>query len=77
MNDHLECLRSRFKHNSFHEKQWEIIRAVMIEKRDVCAVMATGYGKSLCFQVGFRDLHNSPFAFVRKINSQISFNYCQ
>lgn len=49
--DHLECLISRFKHNRFRDKQWEIIRAVMIEKRDVCAVMATGYGKSLCFQV--------------------------
>lgn len=77
MNDHLECLRSRFKHNSFHEKQWEIIRAVMIEKRDVCAVMATGYGKSLCFQVGFRDSHNSLFAFVRKMYSQISSNCSQ
>lgn len=50
-SDHLECLRKRFKHDRFREKQWEIIRAVMIEKRDVCAVMATGYGKSLCFQV--------------------------
>lgn len=49
--DHLDCLLSRFKHDRFREKQWEIIRAVMIEKRDVCAVMATGYGKSLCFQV--------------------------
>lgn len=52
--DHLECLRSHFKHYRFREKQWEIIRAVMIEKRDVCAVMATGYGKSLCFQVLFQ-----------------------
>lgn len=51
--DHLECLITRFKHDRFREKQWEIIRAVMIEKRDVCAVMATGYGKSLCFQVCF------------------------
>lgn len=51
--DHLECLRTRFKHDRFRDKQWEIIRAVMIEKRDVCAVMATGYGKSLCFQVLF------------------------
>lgn len=49
--DHLECLRSHFKHDRFRDKQWDIIRAVMIEKRDVCAVMATGYGKSLCFQV--------------------------
>lgn len=49
--EHLDCLISRFKHDRFREKQWEIIRTVMIERRDVCAVMATGYGKSLCFQV--------------------------
>lgn len=48
--EHLECLRSKFSHCAFREKQWDIIRTIMIEKRDVCAVMATGYGKSLCFQ---------------------------
>lgn len=47
--EHLECLRSKFKHGSFREKQWDIIKALS-EKRDVCAVMATGYGKSLCYQ---------------------------
>lgn len=58
--DHLAFLLSHFKHDRFREKQWEIIRTVMIEKRDVCAVMATGYGKSLCFQVRFFS------AFVKK-----------
>lgn len=48
--EHLECLKSKFKHETFRSKQWEIIRTVMEEKRDVCAVAATGYGKSLCFQ---------------------------
>lgn len=48
--EHLECLRSNFGHTHFRTKQWEIIQAVMNEKRDVIAVMATGYGKSLCFQ---------------------------
>lgn len=48
--EHLKCLQTRFKHQAFREKQWEIIDTVMNEKRDVCAVMATGYGKSLCFQ---------------------------
>lgn len=50
--EHLECLRSKFGHSQFREKQWDIINAIMNEKRDVSAVMATGYGKSLCFQVG-------------------------
>lgn len=48
--EHLQCLQTRFKHQAFRDKQWEIIHTVMNEKRDVCAVMATGYGKSLCFQ---------------------------
>lgn len=48
--EHIECLKSKFAHNSFRQKQWDIIRTVMYERRDVCAVMATGYGKSLCFQ---------------------------
>lgn len=28
----------------------EIIKTIIEEKRDVCAIMAGGYGKSLCFQ---------------------------
>lgn len=47
---HLDCLQTKFGINSFREMQWEIIRMVMYKKRDVCAVMATGHGKSLCFQ---------------------------
>lgn len=48
--EHLNCLRSKFGFCQFRDKQWDIINAVMNQKRDVCAVMATGYGKSLCFQ---------------------------
>lgn len=48
--EHFECLRSKFSHNAFRSKQWDIIRSILYDKRDVCAVMATGYGKSLCFQ---------------------------
>lgn len=47
---HLNCLKSTFGHSAFRPKQWEIIRAIIEERRDVCAVMPTGYGKSLCFQ---------------------------
>lgn len=46
--EHLECLKSNFKHSSFRSKQWDIIKTLS-EKRDVCAVMQAGYGKSLCF----------------------------
>lgn len=47
---HVKYLEKFFGHRSFKPLQWEIITAVMDLKRDVCAVMATGYGKSLCYQ---------------------------
>lgn len=34
----------------------------MIEKKDVCAIMATGYGKSLCFQ--FPSVYTSGITIV-------------
>lgn len=48
--EHLHCLRSKFNITQFRPKQWEIIDAIMNKGRDVSAVMATGSGKSLCFQ---------------------------
>lgn len=45
----LECLKSKFRHPCFRAKQWDIIKSLR-EQRDVCAVMATGYGKSLVYQ---------------------------
>ncbi|XP_054724096.1 bifunctional 3'-5' exonuclease/ATP-dependent helicase WRN-like [Uloborus diversus] len=48
--EHLRILKQFFGHQSFRPMQWKIIRSVLEEKRDVSAVMATGYGKSLCYQ---------------------------
>lgn len=48
--DHIRILKAKFGHCEFRTKQWDIIRTSMLEKRDVVGVMATGYGKSLCFQ---------------------------
>jgi ATP-dependent DNA helicase RecQ len=45
-----EILSSVFGHNSFLPKQEEIIRGI-VEGRDVLAVLPTGAGKSLCFQL--------------------------
>ena len=47
---YLSVLKSTFGHNEFRPCQWQIIRNVLVEKRDQCIVMATGYGKSLCYQ---------------------------
>lgn len=47
---YLSVLRSKFGHSDFRPMQWRIIRSVLCDKRDNFAVMATGYGKSLCYQ---------------------------
>lgn len=49
-DDYSVCLKEKFGHNIFREKQYDVIRSIIEEKRDNCVVMATGYGKSLCFQ---------------------------
>ncbi len=54
---HLDVLRSRFGHSSFKTLQWEVVSSLVSDggkkrkdRRDHCVVMATGYGKSLCYQ---------------------------
>lgn len=47
---HLDCLKKFFGHSDFRPTQWQIIRSVMEDRRDNCVIMATGYGKSLCYQ---------------------------
>ncbi|KAM8970347.1 Werner syndrome ATP-dependent helicase isoform X2 [Sarcophilus harrisii] len=44
------CLKTYFGHSSFKPMQWKVIHSVLEERRDNLVVMATGYGKSLCFQ---------------------------
>ena len=44
------CLRDQFGLRAFKPLQWRIIRSVMVDRRDQCVVMSTGYGKSLCYQ---------------------------
>lgn len=51
MNDRINnLLQSVFGHNAFRPKQEEIVRGI-IGGRDVLAVLPTGAGKSLCFQL--------------------------
>ncbi|XP_046907168.1 Werner syndrome ATP-dependent helicase homolog isoform X2 [Hypomesus transpacificus] len=48
--DHIKCLKMNFGHSCFKPVQWKVIHSVIKERRDNLVVMATGYGKSLCFQ---------------------------
>ncbi|XP_072190500.1 bifunctional 3'-5' exonuclease/ATP-dependent helicase WRN isoform X2 [Excalfactoria chinensis] len=47
---HTACLKMYFGHSSFKPVQWKVIHSVLEDKRDNLVVMATGYGKSLCYQ---------------------------
>jgi RecQ family ATP-dependent DNA helicase len=48
-----KILKKYWGYDGLKPKQFEIINGVVNEKRDVCAVLATGFGKSLCFQVPY------------------------
>jgi ATP-dependent DNA helicase RecQ len=45
-----EALKKYFGYSSFRSPQAEIIQAV-VEQKDVVAILPTGGGKSICFQV--------------------------
>lgn len=47
---YLDCLEREFGHPGFRTVQWTIIKSILQEGRDNCAIMATGYGKSLTYQ---------------------------
>ncbi|XP_056121525.1 bifunctional 3'-5' exonuclease/ATP-dependent helicase WRN isoform X2 [Rhinichthys klamathensis goyatoka] len=48
--EQITCLKTFFGHHNFKPVQWKVIQSVLTERRDNLVVMATGYGKSLCFQ---------------------------
>nr|XP_023030407.1 Werner syndrome ATP-dependent helicase-like [Leptinotarsa decemlineata] len=48
--EHIDVLKRVFGHETFRPMQWKIINSVMNQRRDNCAVMTPGYGKSLCYQ---------------------------
>eukprot|EP00057_Strongylocentrotus_purpuratus_P011612 XP_011666086.1 PREDICTED: Werner syndrome ATP-dependent helicase homolog [Strongylocentrotus purpuratus] len=47
---YINALKKSFGHASFRPMQWKIIHSILKNRRDQCVVMATGYGKSLCYQ---------------------------
>lgn len=61
-NEYLTTLQTRFKYPAFREKQLDIIRAILEDKRDICVTMFTGAGKSLCYQ--FPAVHTNKIALV-------------
>lgn len=60
--DYNDTLKKHFKYPEFRDKQLDIIKSILEEKRDVCAIMFTGAGKSLTFQ--FPPVHTNKIAIV-------------
>ncbi|XP_043229115.1 Werner syndrome ATP-dependent helicase homolog [Amphibalanus amphitrite] len=60
--EHFETLQKFFGYGQFRPKQWEIIWNVLNGGPDQLAVMATGSGKSLCYQ--FPAVHRRGLSLV-------------
>ena len=62
MDEYSVTLKEQFGFDSFRDKQLEVIDAVLKRNNDVCAILFTGAGKSLCFQ--FPPVHTNKLALV-------------
>lgn len=64
MEPYLPLLKEKFGFNAFRDGQFQIIKTLLEEKKDVCGILATGQGKSLCYQF--------PAIFTKKTSIVIS-----
>ena len=67
-SNHLNTLKSQFGHATFKPIQWSVISTILDSYTqpsrliDQCIVMATGFGKSLCYQ--FIPVHRESLALI-------------
>lgn len=52
-NKYNKILKDVFGYDSLKDEQYQIINAILTNKSDILAVLATGFGKSLCFQMPY------------------------
>lgn len=64
MGKYTKVLKDKFHYDRFRLKQLDIIKAILEDKNDICAIMFTGAGKSLCYQF--------PPVFTHKVSLVIS-----
>lgn len=53
------ALKQYYGHNNLKPLQKQIIKNIIEEKKDILAVLATGYGKSICYQLPFHIMNKS------------------
>lgn len=49
--EYIKCLKKYYGYDGFRENQREVLEALVENKRDVFCCMATGSGKSICYQL--------------------------
>lgn len=62
MGEYEKTLKKYFGFEKFRENQLEIIKHVIEDKKDLCVIMFTGSGKSLCYQ--FPPVHTNKTALI-------------
>ena len=48
-----KILNEYFNHKELKPQQFDIIDTIINKQKDVCAILATGFGKSLCYQLPY------------------------
>ncbi len=51
LKDYNQVLKKYWGYDGLKQTQFEIIKKILVDKVDVCAILATGFGKSLCYQL--------------------------
>ena len=51
LSEYNKILKKYWNYDSLKPTQYEIIKKMLIDKKDVCAILATGFGKSICYQL--------------------------
>jgi ATP-dependent DNA helicase RecQ len=52
-NNYNTYLKKYFGYDQLKDKQFEIIDNILHHKKDVCGILPTGYGKSICYQLPY------------------------
>ena len=53
LNEYNKLLKKYWGYDELKPIQFEIIKKIVEETKDVCAILATGFGKSICYQLPF------------------------